>query len=170
MYDKSDQHNTVFDSYNIEVALKKIKTLPLENAANTYSAFNGIKFDLEDKHDKYLLHRQFVAWVCNGCSIAPLTDYSNNEMHRELPKQKEYFSSSDEKLYIDLRRSKGYTDELEILLRNDSDFTLTITLKAAAAATKKKKKKLRVTGYYQGEYLYTLSRSGLLMSYKEYGI
>ena len=32
------------------------------------------------------------------------------------------------------------------------------------------KMKLRVTGYYQGEYLYTLSRSGLLMSYKEYGI
>ena len=110
--------------------------MPLENAANTYSVFNGIKFDLEDKHDKYLLHRQFVAWVCNGCSIALLTDYSNNEVHRELPKQKEYFSSSDEKLYIDLRRSKGYTGELEILSTNDSDLTLTITLKAAAATKK----------------------------------
>ena len=47
-----------------------------------------------------------------------------------------------------------------MLLRDDTDLTLMIKLKAAAT---KKKMKVRVTGYYQGEYLYTLSRSGLLM-------
>ena len=83
-----------------------------------------------------------------------------------MPKQKDFFETSDEKLFIDLRRSKGYTGELEMLLRDDSDLILTITLKQTAT----KKMKLRETGYCQGEYLYTLSRRGLIMSYKEYGI
>ena len=36
--------------------------------------------------------------------------------------------------------------------------------------TVKKKMKLRVTSYYQGEYLYTLTQDGLFMFYKEYGV
>ena len=44
-----------------------------------------------------------------------------------------------------MRRSKGYTDELEKLTRDDSDTTLTVKLKAAA----NKKMSLRVTGYSQ---------------------
>ena len=88
-----------------------------------------------------------------------------------MPKQKDFFETSDEKLFIDLRRSKGYTGELEMLSRDDSDLTLTKTLNQAATNTKKKKKmKLRIPGYYQGEYLYALLRSGLIMSYKEHGI
>ena len=34
----------------------------------------------------------------------------------------------------------------------------------------KKEMRLRVTGYYQGEYLYTLTQDGLSMFYKEYGV
>ena len=132
VYYKSDQHNTIFDSYNIEVATNKIRSITLENAANTYSAFNGIKLDLEDDRHKFLLHRQFVSWVCVGCSIASFTDYSNNEVAIELPNVKKYFPESDEKLYIELRRSKGYTSELEMLSRDDSDLTPAITLKNAA--------------------------------------
>lgn len=30
--------------------------------------------------------------------------------------------------------------------------------------------RLRVTGYYQGEYLYTLTQDGLSMFCKEYGV
>ena len=58
VYDKSNQYITVFDSYNIELASTKIKTLILENVSNTYSIFNGVKFDTGDKHDRYLLYRQ----------------------------------------------------------------------------------------------------------------
>ena len=47
-----------------------------------------------------------------------------------------------------MRRSKGYTDKLEKLTRDDSDITLTVKLKAAAT----KKLRLRVTGYSQAEY------------------
>ena len=32
-----------------------------------------------------------------------------------------YFSESDEKIFIDLRRSNGYSGELEKLTRDDSD-------------------------------------------------
>ena len=53
-----------------------------------------------------------------------------------------------------------------MVLRDDNNLTLTVTSKQAAA----KKMKLTMTGYYQGKYLYTLSRSGLIMTYKEYGI
>ena len=66
VYEKSDQDNTVFDSYNIELASTKIKTITLENAASTYSVFNRVKFNTSNEHDKYLLYCQFVTYVCYG--------------------------------------------------------------------------------------------------------
>lgn len=30
--------------------------------------------------------------------------------------------------------------------------------------------RIRVIGYYQGEYLYTLSNQGILLPFKDYGI
>ena len=50
--------------------------------------------------------------------------------------------------------------------RDDSDLIVTIKLKAAVA----KKMRLHVTGYYQGEYLYSVSREGLIMNDKENGV
>ena len=48
-------------------------------------------------------------------------------------KKKDYFSSKfNERLYIDMRRSKGYTDELEKLTQDDGGVNLSIKLKAAA--------------------------------------
>ena len=75
----------------------------------------------------------FVTYYCEGSSTAPLTQYKNNEIKQELTKEKDYFGDdSDERLYIDMRRSKGYTDELEKLTRDDGGVTLTIKLKKAA--------------------------------------
>ena len=65
-----------------------------------------------------------------------------------------------------MRRSKGYTDELEKINRDDSGIALTITLKAVAA----KKLRYRITGWSQGEYWYLLSNRGYSMSYKNYNI
>ena len=65
-----------------------------------------------------------------------------------------------------MRRSKGYTDELEKINRDDSWIALTISLKAAAA----KKLRYRITGWSQGEYWYLLSNRGYSMSYKNYNI
>ena len=47
-----------------------------------------------------------------------------------------------------MRRSKGYTDELEKLNRDDSGLAVTIGLKEAAA----EKLRLRTTGYSKAKY------------------
>ena len=116
-----------------------------------------------------MMYRNFVAWATgNGSNAGPLTQYANNEIYKELIKYEKYYkkAESDEKLCVDLRRGRGYTSELEKVVRNDSPLTLTITLRAAAT----KKMRLRVVGYYQGEYLYSMTNLDLLLSYKDYGI
>ena len=75
-----------------------------------------------------------------------------------------YFTDSDKCIYIDIRQSKGYTGEFKRVNQEDSDLSITVDLKAAAA----KKMRLRVTGYFQGEYMYMLGKDGLIMNYKEY--
>ena len=75
----------------------------------------------------------FVAYYCEECSAALLTQYKNNEIKQELTKEKHYFGDdSDERLYIDMRRSKGYTNELEKLTHNDGGVMLTIKLEKVA--------------------------------------
>ena len=70
--------------------------------------------------------------------MVPLIQYKNNKIKQELTKENDYFSSkSDERLYIDMRRSKGYTDELEKLTRDEA-VNLSITLKAAATKNEAK--------------------------------
>ena len=166
MYDKRDQHRNIYDSYNAELASTKIKSIKLENASNTYSLFNSVKFNTDDAHDKFLLYNQIVAWHCKGSSIAPLSDCAHDPIFQELLTQSKYFTSAGEKFLIDLRPGKGYTNEIEKLNGGDSDLLVTITLRNAAA----KKMRLYVTRYYQGENLYLLSNNGLIINYKEYGV
>ena len=78
----SDQHRSIYDSYNAELGSTKTKSKKLENVSNTYSSFNNVKFDASDSHDTYLLYTQFVAWYCKGSSIALLLDFAHNP---ELP-------------------------------------------------------------------------------------
>ena len=166
IFDRSDQHLNMFDSYNAEVAATQIKSIKLQNASNTYSRYNDIKFDLEDEEDRFTLYNSFVAFVTNGSSIVPESDYVYNDIRKELPNRKKYFTDSDEKVYIDIRRSKGYTSELERVNRDDSDLSVTVDLKAAAT----KKMRLYIRGYYQTEYMYMLSKHGLTMQLKEYSV
>ena len=79
----------------------------MENVANTYSNSNESKYDIGNPTEKHMLCKQFVAWNCNGCSIAPLTDYANSLIYLELPTEKYYFTDADGRLYIDLRDSEG---------------------------------------------------------------
>ena len=57
-----------------------------------------------------------------------------------------------------MRRSKGYTDKLEKINRDDSGLALTITFKKAAA----KKLRYRIVGWSQGQYWYILSNKGYI--------
>ena len=109
----------------------------------------------------------FVTHSCNGCDSAPLTQYKNNDIYREIIEEEKYFKDkSDERIYIDMRRSKAYTDKLEKINCDDSGITLTIKLKKAAA----KKLRFRITGFSQAEYWHLLSNKCYIMSYKNYNI
>ena len=115
------------------------------------------------------MYKNFVAWACGqGSNVGPLTQYAKNELYKKLIKYENYYkkTKSDERLYVDLRRGRGYSVELERIVRNDSSLTLTMTLRDAAV----KKMRLRVVGYYQGEYLYSVTNLRLLLFYKGYGI
>ena len=138
----------------------------MQDASNTYSEFNTVKFDLKDEEDRYMLYHAFVAWVTNSSSIVPESDFMYNEAIQELTNKNRYFTDSDERVYIDIRRRKGYTGEFKKVNRHDSDLSVTDDLKAAAA----KKMRLRVTGYFQAEYMYMLGKDGLIMNFKEYGV
>lgn len=60
------------------------------------------------------MHKTFTAFKCEGCCIAPLIDYNNKPIYLELTAEEDYSkNSSDERLYINLRDSKGYTRQLE---------------------------------------------------------
>ena len=68
--------------------------------------------------------------------VAPLTDYMNDPMYLELIDGDDYNEvKSDERVYLDLRASSGYTNEAERLERNDSKINVSIQLKDAATKT-----------------------------------
>ena len=110
-----------------------MQLLVLENGSTTYSLTGQLEYNVSNEDNKHWLYQMFVTYYCEGCSAAPQTQYKNNQLKQELTKEKDYFGDdSDEKLYIDMRRSKGITYELEKLTRNDGGVTLTIKLKKAA--------------------------------------
>ena len=165
--DKSDKQTTIYDSYNRELAAQNIKTLKLSNFTEIYSLTYEKKYSINNLTQKNLLYKQFVAWHCNGSSVAPLVDYIDNPIYQELPNEEEYYSiKSDERMYLDLRASSGYVKEAEKLERNDSKINLEIILKAAA----KFNLKVRVWAYSLSEYLYVLSKNGLTLKHRTYAI
>ena len=113
VFDKSYQHTTIYDSYDLELTARLIVSLKFENTSSTYGLTAKLFYDLEKEDDKHLIYKMFVAQACKGCSSAPLTQYRSNDIYRELIEEDDYFGDeSDERVYIDMRKSKGYTDEL----------------------------------------------------------
>ena len=99
--------------------------------------------------------------------MTPITKYMNNEIKQDMIKEKKYFTDgSNEKMFIDMRCSKGYTDDLEELSINDADIYLTIFLPKVA----EKKMRLKVLAYLQAEYWYAITNRGKVFTYKNYSI
>ena len=167
VYDKSDKHLTLYDNYNAECATRLLKSLEFGNILEEYSATNKLRFDSSDNLQKHLLYKQCAAWHTNGCSTAPLTDFASNPIFQELKDESDYYGvDSDERVYVDLRDSRGYLNELNKPSRNDLKITINIELKNSLA----KKMRLRVWGYTNGEYLYMQQDSALTLKYKTYTI
>ena len=167
VYDKSFQHTTIYDSYDLELASKLIKTIKFENTSATYSLTGKLSYDLGKEDDKNILYKMLVAKACEGCSTGPLTQYKNNEICQEITEEDIFTTNdTDDRIWIDMRRSKGYTDELEKINRDDNGLAVVIGFKESAA----KKLRLRIVRYSQGEYWYLLSNKGYINSFKNYNI
>ena len=82
LFESSRQHKSIYDSYNAEVAATGVSSIRLENASDTYNEFNTVKLDLTDEHDKHITYTTFITWICNGSSIAPLSDYAHNPIYQ----------------------------------------------------------------------------------------
>ena len=114
-----------------------------------------------------MLHKQYLAWSCNGSTVAPISDYIDNPIFQELPDEETHFSlKSDENVYLDIRASSGYVREAENLERNDSKINLQIALKDAADFNLR----VRICAYSLSEYLYVILKSGLTLKHKTYTI
>ena len=114
VYDKLFQHTNVCDSYDLELASILIKTIKFETTSTTYSLTGKLSYDLEKEDDKNILYKMLVAKTCEGCSTAPLTQYRNNEIYQEITEEDVFTTNNkDDRIWIDMRKSKGYTDELE---------------------------------------------------------
>ena len=98
VFDKSGQHQTVYDSYDVELAAKYVQLLALKNASTTYCLTGQLEYNVSNEDDKYWLYQMFVVYYCEGCNTAPLTQYKNNEIKQELTREKYYFGNdSDER-------------------------------------------------------------------------
>ena len=132
--DKSYRHTTIYDSYDVELAAKLIKSIKFENTSSTYNLTGNISYDLEKEEETFLLYKMLVAHSCDGCSSALLTQYKNNPIYQEITDEDKFTDNTRaNRIYIDMRRSKGYIDELEKINRDDSGIALNISLKEAAA-------------------------------------
>ena len=133
-YDKSYQHTTVYNSYDLELAAKLIKTIKFENTSSTYSLTGKLSYNLTSEDAKLLLYKMLVVYFCDGSSSAPLTQCKNNPVYQEITEEDKFTDNEkDNRIYIDMRRSRGYTDKSEKLNRDDSGIALPISLKEAAA-------------------------------------
>ena len=100
-----------------------------------------------------------IAWHYDGYTNASISDYINNPVFQELLPENTYMSNtSDERIYIDLRDSVGYTNEMERPSGNDSKLKLIIEAKIPLT----KKIRLRVWGYTQRQNLYILHDGSLM--------
>ena len=59
VYNRSDQHKTIFDSYNVEVATQKMKSLKIRNTSSTYG--------LEMKSNMTLMMQRIILAVRTIC-------------------------------------------------------------------------------------------------------
>ena len=133
--DKNDQHNTIFNSYNVELASTILGKVKAENFTHMHSVASDLEFDLTDKDQKHQICKQFVAYNCIGCLKAPLTDYAHNKIFQELATEEKHFSTADARMDIKVRDRKGYTSELGKVKR--SGCNLVLHLLAKTATTKK---------------------------------
>ena len=59
---------------------------------HTYSLTGQLEYNVSNNDDKHWLYQIFVAYYCNGCSIALFTQYKNEKIKQGLTKEKEDYT------------------------------------------------------------------------------
>ena len=109
---------------------KNDKNIELSNISDARRATSTMKLDINNNTQKRLLWKQYIAWHCDGYPNLPISDYINNPVFQEFLCENTCMSNtSDERIYIDLRNSLGYTNKMERPSRNNSKLKLTIEKK-----------------------------------------
>ena len=90
VYDKSYAHETVYDSYDLELAAHLIESVKFVNASKAYSLTGKLSYDINNKDEKYQMYKMFVAYICNGATFAPLTEYKNNPIYQDMTDEYAY--------------------------------------------------------------------------------
>ena len=70
VFDKSDQHQTVYDCCDVELAVKYVQFIALENSSTTYSLTGQLEYNVSNEEGKHCT-QMFVTYYCEGCSAAP---------------------------------------------------------------------------------------------------
>ena len=144
-----------------------IQSIKFENTTSKYSLTVKLEYDYKNHDKKTMLYKMFVAYNCNGWSTTPLTQYKNNPVYQDIAPEEECRDNNrDDRVYIDMRGSQGFTDKLKKWTRDDSGFAVVVNLKDAV----QKKMRLRITGFSQADYWYVFSNKGYTMTYKNYNI
>ena len=61
VYDRSDQHQTIYDRYDLELAARNIHSLTLENATSTYSITGVLEYNIDNEDDKHTLYSKLYS-------------------------------------------------------------------------------------------------------------
>ena len=61
-----------------------IQSIKFENTTSTYSLTGKLQHDYKNQDEKTMLYKMFVAYNCNRCSTAPLTQYKNNPIYQYM--------------------------------------------------------------------------------------
>ena len=113
----------------LQYAAVQIGWIKLENASDTYSKFNSIKFDLADEHDRFILYSAFTVWICKGSSIAPLANYTyiQYNLSRRSEARKILYRFWRKGRYWSSKR-KAHTEEFEKVKHDDTNLLTTVEL------------------------------------------
>ena len=60
VYDKSFQHTTIYNSYDLELASKLIQSIKFENTTTNYSLTGKLLHDFEKDDDKNILYIKYL--------------------------------------------------------------------------------------------------------------
>ena len=73
VYDKSYQHLTIYDSYDLKLEAKMIQSIKFEKTTSKYSLTGKLEYNYKNQDEKDMFYRMFIAYNCNGCTTVPLT-------------------------------------------------------------------------------------------------